>query len=489
MKYIKTYKTGWQNLSLTLIATLFILLLSQCKKQKDFEYIPGSPESKLGITTWQFIQKKDSLSLMEKAIIRTGLKNLYTNKGANTYILSLNAGFREYLSENNYPNISAVPVPILKYLLLYQVIGKKILTSDTGLVKVNPMPYETMNGQTMFISHSSRYQLVINEGTSKSWEIRVSNLEAKNGAIHISPEVVYFSAKNTELGPVKSHLNDDTLFALADTYVRGGWKYSGDNFSNEDLLEVKNVSAANYYYARKVYLMFDLNDFNVPGNLRKVKLQLGVDFSHGRGVDLSLYNVPNNSWSESSITWANAPAADPIPIAVITSHKSDLFEWDITDYISDKLQQDAGKFSILLNAEPESDEVDNFYSTRNSATPHPRIIITLSSGNSNLVMGTNNGLTVKKGGIGILNDNILTMEGAAHGEIIYTIVTPPIEGWLINGIKVLNQGDTFTQLDIDSHGIVYVHNDQSTSDDSMVLSVQDLDGGAIAPFTFNIAVE
>ncbi len=478
----------WQYIKLMVLGAFLVLVLTKCEKQKNFKYVSNPPDSELGMNAWQFIQKKDSFSLLESAISTAGLEDFYSgNKDDKTFILPTNSAFRAYMTSNDYSGISNIPQPILKYILLYHVVEKKVVTSDTALVKADPMPYTTENGQKMYLSRNTKYQLVINEGTSKSWIVRVSNLIATNGALQIVPAVVYYSADVPKIE--NPNLQQDTIEAIQDGYVNNGWKKT-QNYSDEDLIKVKNVGedVEGGIYDRRGFLMFDLNDLDKKGKLRTAVVEVGVSFTAAKGIPLYLLSVNDNSWSENSLTWANAPQADPDPVSSLISKKEDVFKWDISDYIADKLDN-PGKISFKIDAEEGSDETDEFYSHRSSSGPHPRIIVTFTSGNSNLAMGINKGITVSKRGIGVLSEDVLEMKGAAHGDIIYTIEALPSDGWLINGVTILKQGDSFTQLDVDANNIVYVHNNQSSTEDSFSLSVSDLDGGSIAPFDVDVTIE
>src|SRR5690625_2789972 len=283
---------------------------------------------------------------MKEAIQGTGLEYFYAKEEGKTCILPLNEAFRAYVDNNGYAGISDIPVPILKYVLLYHIVDKEILSSDTGLITADPLPYETENGQKMYLSRNTNYQLVINEGTSRNWTVRVSNLEATNGVIQISPAVVYYSADVPKVE--NPNLLRDTIEAIQDGYVNNGWK-KNDNYSGEDLIKVKNVGedVEGGIYDRRGFLMFDLNDLGKEGKLRTAVVEVGVSFTAAKGIPLYLLSVSDNSWSENSLTWANAPQANPDPVASLISKKVDVFKWDVSDYIADQLEN-PGKISFKI---------------------------------------------------------------------------------------------------------------------------------------------
>lgn len=466
---------------------LFLFLLPACQKQKNFTYEYDNPGGKMSISAWQFIQQTDSLSLLSEAITATGLQDYYSNSEVHTFILPANTAFRTYLSANKYPNIGSIPVPILRNVLLYHIVKARILFSDPALSQNNhPIAYETANGQSMYLSHNANYQGLINEGTNKSWTISVSNLEPLNGVIHIVPELVYFSAKTAGTNIPNPTLVSDTIYATQDSYINGG-SLKSVNFGSDPLIKAKNVDGSGDY-DRKVYLMFDLNQLTKTGTLRKASIEVGVNFTHGLGLKMNLYKASDTSWSEKSLNWNNAPAPDPTPVASIITSKVPTFQWNCTSFIGPVLQQPR-KITVMLDGEAGGNETDDLISKENPLNRPPRLVVTFSSGNSTLAMGTNTGMTVSKGGIAVLKTEMLEMKGAAPADIIYTLESAPANGWLIMGSSILTTGSKFTQLDLDMNNIVYVHAGSASSTDLFSVSVADPDGGQIEPFNFSIHVQ
>lgn len=169
-------------------------MLASCEIQPDYEYEYGNPGGKLNMTALEFIQSADSLSLMEEAIVATGLQNLYSGTSVRTYIVPRNSAFRAYMKTNGFANIAAIPVDALETVLKYHIVNSKVIFTDPALLQSNnPIAYPTESGSVMYLSHNTSYQGVINQGTKKSWTIITSNLEPTNGVIHITADIVYLS--------------------------------------------------------------------------------------------------------------------------------------------------------------------------------------------------------------------------------------------------------------------------------------------------------
>ena len=487
MKKNKIYFFGAYLVRIMVASSLLMLVLTRCEIQPDFEYQHSNTNPSLNMTAWEYIQQQDSLSFLKDAITAAGLEDMYSGADKKTFIAPRNGAFRDYLAANNYSSISDIPVPILKNILLYHIIPQKILFTDSTFYTVSfPVAFETENGQQMYLSRNNNYQGVINQGTNQSWTIVTSNLEPTNGVIDISPALVYYSAVTGTTDITNPSLETDTIYAIQDTYINGG--ASKDvNYGSDILLKVKDVDGSGDY-DRRTFLMFDLKDITKTGNLRQAFVDVGVNFTHGKGLRLSLYNVPDTTWSETSMTWNNAPDSDPNEISHLITSKVSVFSWDCSDYVAGKLQN-PGKIAIKIDGEPGGNETNDLISKENPKDVPPMLIAVFSSGNSNLAMGTNTGFSVENGGSAVLKSSELEMSGAAPADIIYTLESAPSNGWLIMGTQTLTDGSKFTQLDIDTGNIVYVHSGTSSADDSFTVSVEDRDGGSINPFDVAITVQ
>lgn len=178
-------------------SSIFIVLmlsLTQCEIQENYEYQYGNPGGKLNQTAWEFIQQTDILSTMEEAVGIAGMEDYYSGSTAYTFIIPRNSAFANYLKANKYTALSDIPVETLRDILKYHLVKERVIFSDPALIMSdNPIAYETVSGQKMYLSHNGNYQGLINQGTKKSWTIITSNLEPTNGVIHITSEIVYLS--------------------------------------------------------------------------------------------------------------------------------------------------------------------------------------------------------------------------------------------------------------------------------------------------------
>ncbi|NGM62487.1 DNRLRE domain-containing protein [Sphingobacterium sp. SGG-5] len=433
------------------------------------------------MTAWEFIQTNDDFEQLESAIIRAGLQNLYQNE-ERTFIIPNNTAFNTYLQSGGYSSIDDIPLPILRNMLRYHIVKGRAIFTDPNIARDVPVAYETENGQNMFLSRNNNYIGLINQGTSRQWEIRTSNLEPTNGVMHAVNYIVYFSAPAVDNSEDPTLLRD-TIYVLHDSYVAGHSPGDSDNsttnYGTATTLRPKRLPASgsvdgNGTYDRKAYLMFDTDDFDKTGILVDMTVKLAVSFGRG-GYAVELYNVPDNNWTETTITFANAPAPEGGRIAFAPSvNGASAMSFDITDFY--KNQSPSGRISFMLDTEPWANGTDDFASKEHATLAPPMLIATLATGQNVLVVETNEQATVLNGGSFVLNDDILKVSGAEASDIIYTIETGPAKGWLVRGADILGQGGQFTQADIQSLSLLYIHDGESSGEDTLVLSAKDRTG-------------
>jgi hypothetical protein len=99
--------------------------------------------------------------------------------------------------------------------------------------------------------------------------------------------------------------------------------------------------------------------------------------------------------------------------------------------------------------------------------------------------------TVGGGAVPITPDNLKATDNDDDGEddpakVTYTMVTPPTKGNLLKDGEPMEEGDTFTQQDIDDGKIAYEPLDEDATEDSIGLKVDDGNGTESEEFPFNV---
>lgn len=146
-----------------------------------------------------FAQNRPEYSILVEAVERTGLSSALSVPGNLTLFAPDNDAFNAFLTANNFNSISDVPVDVLEAVLLYHVLGAKVVSTD-----INANTYVTTASPSgfgdaplsMFINIDNG--IVIN-GVS---EVVSADMEVENGIIHGVDAVI--------------GLPDVTTFAIAD---------------------------------------------------------------------------------------------------------------------------------------------------------------------------------------------------------------------------------------------------------------------------------
>ncbi len=463
-----------------------LVLLFSCEIQESFDYEHAPDNSKLNMSAWAYIKGNESLSLLADAIERTEFKSFYEGASSATFIAPNNQAFESYLKENGYTSVEAIPLPILKNILRYHIVKEVVNFNNPELAPSNkPIAYTTENGQTMYLSHTSTYVGLVNEGTNRQWQIRTSNLVPDNGVIHVVNFVVFYSAPTGDANAVNPNLLQDTIYPKHDSYINGGAE-STKNFGTNPLLKIKNVSN-NGDYDRKALLMFDFADFTKEGVVTDLQLQLAVSFTAAKGVDLNLFETPSASWSEASLNFTNTIFPTSPRIASIKTSKVSTFKFDLTDYYKDK--QPAGLKSFLLDGQPGSDETDEIASKEHATLAPPMLIATLATGDSELVLEKQKDFEVSNGGMYVLSNENIQVGGASAGDIIYTIEELPTFGWLVKGAEVMKKGSRFSQLDLDLKNMVFIHDGNTLGTKALVLTGRDKAGAVLEDIKINVVAK
>lgn len=157
------------------------------------------------------------------------------------------------------------------------------------------------------------------------------------------------------------------ITAAADVFVKG------DGTQNGTGTELSIKGSGDKKYTKKVYLKFDLEKFTdtaVKGTLRLFPTATS-------GLLLTIYEVNDDSWSETEITFKNSPDFG----SAIATGKADLLSWsefDITDYINRSLASGDKTISIAIFEDSLSKGTDTFDSREIDDITGPQIIIKTS---------------------------------------------------------------------------------------------------------------
>lgn len=159
---------------------------------------------------------------------------------------------------------------------------------------------------------------------------------------------------------------------IADSYVRDG-AYAGTNYGTEATMMVKADASG---YARKSYVKFNYGTFGGSSAASaKVKVYVpAVNTDASRTV--KLYGTADESWSETGITWNNAPAGTTlIGSVVIGNTVGTWYEFDVTSYINSQMSDKLVSF-LLVKEGAASSKGDVSFNTKEAASNKPQLVLT-----------------------------------------------------------------------------------------------------------------
>ncbi|QNF34430.1 DNRLRE domain-containing protein [Adhaeribacter swui] len=163
------------------------------------------------------------------------------------------------------------------------------------------------------------------------------------------------------------------LSAIADTYVHNG-SYVNTNFGQAPALVVKGNPQNGY--ARSSYLKFSLEQIS---SVRSAKLRIyGNNTENNSAIMTSVYGVEPDNWTETGLTWNNAPlATSPALSSVAVTNEAKYYEWDVTSFVQAQLAGDKTVSLLLQDAANQNRKLE-FNSRENTLNP-PQLLIESAS--------------------------------------------------------------------------------------------------------------
>jgi hypothetical protein len=167
-------------------------------------------------------------------------------------------------------------------------------------------------------------------------------------------------------GPV---LTENKLTAFEDAQVQGGTA-ANTNFGSDTVMRVKRDSNATTNN-RVSYVKFNTTGINLSGVKRAILRVSGKNAIDSADLSFHVYGLTNDSWSESAITWNNAPNLDPassqitgvgssaFPVGHLTVDNIDqIARMDVTEFIK-KHPDSAVSFALIRESRFSGDDADD----------------------------------------------------------------------------------------------------------------------------------
>ncbi len=177
-----------------------------------------------------------------------------------------------------------------------------------------------------------------------------------------------------------------TLSPQADAFVRNG-SFASTNYGKDTSLIVKGATASGY--TRSSYLKFSLSNIS---NVSSAKLRIyGYNVENTKSINVSLFGVGNDAWTESGITYNNAPAASTAPLrSVGINNVAKYYEIDVTDFVKTQFTGDKVVSFLLKDAANQNSNL--VFNSRERAKNKPQLIIVSTANRS--IDNFNNGAEI-----------------------------------------------------------------------------------------------
>ena len=164
-----------------------------------------------------------------------------------------------------------------------------------------------------------------------------------------------------------------TLRPSADAYVRNG-TYAASNYGSDTSVIIKASTSSGY--TRSSYLKFALGNL---GTVTSAKLRIyGRNTDNTSSISFSCYSVDNDSWTESGITWNNAPASSTTALSsVAVNDQAKYYELDVTSFV--KSQAAGDKVATFLLKDPLNQNKNLVFNSKENPKNAPELVVSTSS--------------------------------------------------------------------------------------------------------------
>ncbi|WP_138478479.1 CBM96 family carbohydrate-binding protein [Dyadobacter bucti] len=178
-----------------------------------------------------------------------------------------------------------------------------------------------------------------------------------------------------EVIPLSEFSGAVELPVLADATVRDG-SFADQNAGSAPLLDVKN--GAEDGITRYTYLQFSTQAFN---DIYEARLRIyGNNVEANASVNLSVYGVDNDAWTESGITWNNAPIGTAAADGYVNVNNTlGYYEVDVTRYVRSQSATDRLVSLVLKNPTAKNRKLA-FHSKENPSGNAPKLIVVTREG-------------------------------------------------------------------------------------------------------------
>ncbi|MEO6327973.1 MAG: DNRLRE domain-containing protein [Ginsengibacter sp.] len=206
------------------------------------------------------------------------------------------------------------------------------------------------------------------------------------------------------------------LSCQADAFVRDG-NQSGVNYGNDTSLLIKSSSNG---YNRSSYLKFSLPSTD---GITSAKLRVyGSNTEDNSTVNMFIYGVDSDAWTENNITWNNAPPASATSLSSLAINTPNYYEFDVTNFVQTQPAND-NMVSFVIKEKLNTSKLIKVNSKENSRNP-PQLVIEYSSSTSQQSRGDSQ-ISNSKFSLPVTG-KISTLPSMHYGTIIAKVYPNPL---------------------------------------------------------------
>lgn len=161
------------------------------------------------------------------------------------------------------------------------------------------------------------------------------------------------------------------MASTTSAFVRDG-SYAGQNFNADPTLTLKSDGVAGN--TREAYVKFDLTSL---ASITSATLRLNGKLADTRdaSVGVNVFNADNTSWSETSLTWNNRPAAGATVRGTfsVVGTTSQWYEVDLTSFLQAEFAAGRKVVTLVLKVSGTNNAPVTFAS--DEQTNGPRLVV------------------------------------------------------------------------------------------------------------------
>lgn len=209
-----------------------------------------------------------------------------------------------------------------------------------------------------------------------------------------------------------------SLAASADAYVRDG-TYGDANYGAATTLVIKGNSSGGGF-ARASYLKFSLA--TVTSAQSAILRLYGRNTESTTTITVMAYGVNDDSWTESTITWNNAPAALTSTLTTVNvSDAAMYYDFDVTPFVQSQLAGD--KIVSFLIKDPGNQNRYIEFGSKEGSSNRPQLRITPNALNQPPVLAEIGDKTILLGNV--LNFAATASDQDNYQTATYSLVSAP----------------------------------------------------------------